>query len=195
MKTSKEFAAYYQLQAIMLSLIVMGLAILILFYYDFKTQVVIEDELAPKQKVMVMLLINGLRGDSSWADAHIDGLLEAVNHLGLQSEIHDSVNHEKCLSYIDRFVESTRGKGGLIMAPSYEFTACINEKALEYPQYFFAGIFDDRVEPRPNLLSYSGKMHNIRYITGIMAGYAVDSSEMPLPWDFVMCVRMPDCMW
>ena len=33
MKNPKEFAAYYQLQAIMLSLIVMGLAILILFYY------------------------------------------------------------------------------------------------------------------------------------------------------------------
>ena len=79
MKNPKEFAAYYQLQAIMLSLIVMGLAILILFYYDFKTKVVIEDELASKQKVMVMLLVNGFRGDSSWADAHRMPLATALH--------------------------------------------------------------------------------------------------------------------
>ncbi|WP_274968443.1 BMP family lipoprotein [Succinimonas amylolytica] len=188
MKNPKEFAAYYQIQAIMLSLIVMGLAILILFYCDFKTKVVIEDALASKQKVMVMLLVNGFRGDSSWADAHIDGLLDAVNHLGLQSEIHDNVNYQKCVNYIDRFVEATHGKGGLIMAPSYEFTVCANEKSLQYPQYFFAGIFDDRVEQRPNLFSYSGKMHNIRYITGILAGYAVDSPE----FGFIASERNPE---
>ncbi len=176
---------------LVLVLVLYGCLLIIAFvagaikFYTLPEFVATPPDLPQPPKLRIMLLVDGPFDDNGWSQAHVTGFTEAISQVGADAEIHDNVNNDQCINYIDQF--SSRG-GDLVIAPSKTFNECLNSAVKHYHNIIFVGLIHNELTPAPNLLTFSSKEYQLRYITGLIAATFSDSDN----FGFIASFREPE---
>ncbi len=154
----------YILAVIIIIAIISG--IFLINIYEAETEVT-------KESTKVGVILNGNTDDQSWSQSHYEGLEKTAEELNLTIFYEECVTTETIEGIIDKFVEEGCE---IIIANSFEFGECINQVAKKYPEvYFFhaTGVGEGK-----NLTTYFGRMYQVRYLTGIVAGLQTQTNEI-----------------
>lgn len=121
----------------------------------------------------VGVVLNGIKEDRNWCQSHYEGLEETALRLNLELVYRENVTPEAVEREIDALVEAGCE---IIVANSFEFGTGVERAAEKYPEiYFFhaTGVAEGK-----NLSSYFGRMYQIRYLTGIVAGMQTETNRI-----------------
>ena len=126
-----------------------------------------------KETTKVGVLLNGSIDDKSWSQSHYIGLQETAEELNLEVLYKENVTEENVFSAIEAFIEE---ECEIIIANSVGFSDGVTSAAQKYPEiYFFhaTGVGESK-----NLTTYFGRMYQIRYLTGIVAGLQTETNAI-----------------
>ena len=121
----------------------------------------------------VGMLMIGSRAESSWNEAHWQGIQEAARELNLDIDCEENVEAPDCAEVIDQMV---RRGCKIIISTSIDYENSVLQAAQAYPKiYFFQAT---GTKNRPNLANYMGRMYQMRYLAGIAAGCQSQSGQI-----------------
>ncbi len=126
-----------------------------------------------KETTKVGVILNGSIDDHSWSQSHYEGLEKTSKELNLSMMYKENVQMEEIPGIIKEFVEAGCK---VIIANSFEFGEYINQAAIKYPEIYF--LHATGVGEAKNLSTYFGRMYQIRYLTGIVAGLQTKTDEI-----------------
>ncbi|MGM9583530.1 MAG: BMP family ABC transporter substrate-binding protein [Phascolarctobacterium sp.] len=116
--------------------------------------------------VKVGLLLNGPADDKSWNQSHFEGLQQAAKELKLEVILAEKVPENKeSRAVIDRMVKQDCKA---IIATSFGYGPVMKQAAEDYPQVSF--LHATGLDYSKNLTSFFGRMYQVRYLSGIVAG-------------------------
>ncbi|MBQ8327302.1 MAG: BMP family ABC transporter substrate-binding protein [Lachnospiraceae bacterium] len=131
------------------------------------------DTTVTQEITKVGLLLNGTKDDGNWCQSHYDGLQKTASQLNLEIHLRENVAAENVTTNIDELIS----KGcEIIIANSFEFGDGVKESAEKYPEIYF--FHATGVEKGKNFSSYFGRMYQIRYLTGIVAGLQTKTNQI-----------------
>lgn len=148
------------------------LLILVVGIFFIRRQVKDTDITAEQTKVG--LILNGTKSDHSWSQSHYEGMEACAKKLNLSVDYRELVlQNEQCLSIIDEFV-----KNGckIIFANSYGHGEAVMQAAEKYPDICF--FHATGTQNRKNLATYFGRIYQMRYLSGIVAGLKTKSNTI-----------------
>ena len=127
-----------------------------------------------KNKTKVGFILNGTIDDHSWSQSHYEGMEACSDELNLEVYYRENVPaSEECVNVIEELI----GQGcEIIICNSFGFGEYVQKEAREHPEiYFFhaAG-----VEEADNLATYFGRIYQVRYLSGIVAGLQTETDEI-----------------
>ena len=123
--------------------------------------------------VRVGMLMIGSRENSSWNEAHWEGIQAAAQKLNLVIDCRENLSEEDCSQVLDDLVN---GGCSIIISTSIDFQDVIVQAAARHPSiYFFQAT---GTQTAPNLISYMGRMYQMRYLAGIVAGRQSQSGSV-----------------
>ena len=140
--------------------------IFVINIYEAETEVT-------KETTKVGVILNGNVDDKSWSQSHYDGLEKTAKELNLSVAYKESVVVDDIPKMLDEFVEDGCK---IIIANSFEFGEYINAAAEKYPEIYF--LHATGVGQGKNLSTYFGRMYQIRYLSGIVAGLQTKTNEI-----------------
>ena len=127
-----------------------------------------------KDKTKVGFILNGTIDDHSWGQAHYEGMELCADSLNLEVYYRENVPaDEQCKEYIEELIDEGCE---IIICNSFGF----GEYALEVAKahrdiYFFHAT---GVEETDNLATYFGRIYQMRYLSGIVAGLQTETDEI-----------------
>jgi basic membrane protein A len=111
------------------------------------------------------MIMTGSRDSSTWNDAHLQGMQKAGQELSLSLACEDNVSADDCDKVMERMI---RDGCKIIISTSIEFEDAVSRLAMRYPAvYFFQAT---GTHPHANVATYMGRMYQMRYLAGIIAG-------------------------
>ena len=132
-----------------------------------------QDTEVTKEATMVGVLLNGSIDDKSWSQSHYEGLSLTAKELNLEIIYVENAEEEKAGEYIEELI----GKGcEIIIANSFGFGEAVEAAAQEYPEVYF--LHATGVVSGKNLSTYFGRMYQIRYLSGVVAGMQTQTDEI-----------------
>lgn len=132
-----------------------------------------KDTEVTKETTKVGVILNGSIDDHSWSQSHYEGLEQTARELNLSVIYKENVNAEDIPQIIDDFANIDCK---VVIANSFEFGEYIQQAAEKYPEIYFmhaTGVGEDK-----NLSTYFGRMYQIRYLSGIVAGLQTKTDEI-----------------
>lgn len=154
----------FLLAGIIIVAIIVG--IFVINYYE-------TDTVSMEKITKVGVIFNGSRSDQNWNQSHYEGLEKTAEVMKLAIVYQENIREETITETIDELVAEGCE---IIIANSFEFGEAIERAAFTYPDvYFFhaTGIGEGK-----NLTSYFGRMYQIRYLCGIIAGLQTQTNEI-----------------
>ncbi len=134
---------------------------------------IVADESNENSDITVGLILNGNADDKSWSQSHYEAMNKTASSLGLNFVCRESVPEPDVEKVIDELI--TEGSD-IIICNSFGYGEYLPEIARKYPEiYFFHASGNDYDE---NLISYFGRMYQIRYLSGIAAGLQTETDEI-----------------
>lgn len=127
-----------------------------------------------KEKTKVGMILNGSIEDHSWGTSHYEGLEKCVDELNLAVEYRENVlADEASLTAMEDLIEEGCE---IIICNSFGFGEWIVQAAEKYPDvYFFHATGTGAAD---NLSTYFGRMYQMRYLSGIVAGLQTETKEI-----------------
>lgn len=127
-----------------------------------------------KERTRVGFLLNGSCQDQSWGQSHYEAIEKTAEELNLEVLYRENVpEDENCMAVIEELV----GEGcEIIIGNSVQFGEWEMQMAEKYPEiYFFhaAG-----TGTRDNLSTYFGRIYQMRYLSGIVAGLQTETNQI-----------------
>lgn len=121
----------------------------------------------------VGVILNGSKDDKSWSQSHYEGLTETAEELNLEIMCRECVTAEEAMGIIQDFADNDCE---IIVANSVIYGDCMTAAAERYPEIYF--YHATGVGHRKNLSTYFGRMYQMRYLTGIVAGLQTETNEI-----------------
>ena len=119
-----------------------------------------------REKTKVAMIMNGYKNDHSWGQSHYEGLLKTANELNLDVSFYESVPADTSSESI---MESLIADGvKIIIANSFQLGPHIRTVASKHPEVKF--FHASGVETAPNVATFFGRIYQMRYLSGIVAG-------------------------
>lgn len=119
-----------------------------------------------REKTKVAMIMNGSKNDHSWGQSHYEGLLKTANELNLDVSFYESVPADTSSESI---MESLIADGvKIIIANSFQLGPHIRTVASKHPEVKF--FHASGVETAPNVATFFGRIYQMRYLSGIVAG-------------------------
>jgi len=113
-----------------------------------------------------VLLLIGSAQDKSWNEAHVRGLTMAAGKLGVEVVVRENVPvDERCLQVME---EAIKDGASYIFCTSVGFDPWTKQMADRYPRLRFFQCTGE--QKGRNLVIYFGRMYQMRYLSGIVAG-------------------------
>lgn len=132
-----------------------------------------QDTEVTKEATLVGVLLNGSINDKSWSQSHYEGLTYTAKELNLEIIYVENAEEEKAGVYIEELIE----KGcEIIIANSFGFGEAVEEAAKNHPEIYF--LHATGVGSGKNLSTYFGRMYQIRYLSGVVAGMQTRTNEI-----------------
>ncbi len=154
-----------------LSMVVLGFMFLIIIgivVVDFSYNK--EDD----EKVKVGMILNGKKTDQSWSQSHYGGMEITKDKLNLDVIYRECVPEgEESLKVMEELIEDGCK---IIICNSYGYGEYELEIAKKYPEICFYHAAGEEVSD--NLSTYFGRIYQMRYLTGIVAGLQTKTNEI-----------------
>lgn len=125
------------------------------------------------QTTRVGLILNGSKDDKSWCQSHYEGLCTTAEELNLSVIYEESVPPEELPERIDEMVEQDCE---IIIASTFDYADGMMAAAEKYPGVTF--FHATGVGARKNLTTYFGRMYQMRYLCGIVAGLQTKTDKI-----------------
>lgn len=129
-----------------------------------------------KEKVAkIGLIITGTIEEQGWNNAHYQGVSYACEKLGAELLVKEQVPEiaEPCVAAVNELVKEG---ASMIILSSYAYPSLVKETIQSYPEVSFYGISSEYYAD--NMTSYFGRMYQVRYLAGIIAGRMTESNEI-----------------
>ncbi|MBR5564765.1 MAG: BMP family ABC transporter substrate-binding protein [Roseburia sp.] len=127
-----------------------------------------------KEQTKVGLILNGSIHDNSWGTSHYVGMEKCAEELNLIVEYRESVPaDERCAKTIEELIADGCE---IIICNSFGFGEWVVSMAEKYPEIYF--FHATGTEERENLSTYFGRMYQMRYLSGIVAGMQTETNEI-----------------
>lgn len=127
-----------------------------------------------QKKTKVGMIMLGSHDDRSYNQSHYEAMEKTAVKLNLEVIYKENVpTDENSKAVMDQLIEAGCE---IIICNSYDFGTWVQLKAQENPEIFFfhaSGITQGR-----NLATYFGRMYQMRYLSGIVAGLQTESNEI-----------------
>lgn len=151
--------------AVILAAIIIGM-----FFINHKA--VQTDVTAEKTKVGFVL--NGEVTDHSWGQSHYEGMNKSAEALNLSVQFYENVSeNEQCKEIMEKMIEDGCK---IIIANSFGYGQYALEVAKEHPDVYF--FHATGVETAKNLSTFFGRIYQMRYLSGIVAGMQTETNEI-----------------
>ena len=132
------------------------------------------DTQVTKEKTKVGVLFNGECKDKSWGQSHYDGLEITARQLNLDLQyVENTPETEECLAIIDGLIMDGCE---IIICNSFNYGEWMIQAAEKYPDICFfhaTGVVDSK-----NLTTYFGRIYQMRYLSGIVAGMQTETNQI-----------------
>ncbi len=122
----------------------------------------------------VGVILNTVKNDRSWGQSHYEGMEKTARELNLSVTYCENVPEtSECESVIDNLVaDGCR----IIIAASFGYEESAIKCAEKYPDVYFFQVSGE--ETRDNLSSFYGRIYQMRYLSGIVAGMQSETGEL-----------------
>ncbi len=132
-----------------------------------------EDTEITKDATPVGLILVGPKDDKSWNQSHYDNLSKTAEELNLSINCRESVSGDEVMGVIEELIG---GGCEIIVADTFEYCDAMVEAAKKYPGIYF--FHATGISYGKNLSTYFGRIYQIRYLTGIVAGLQTETDEI-----------------
>lgn len=127
-----------------------------------------------RDRTKVGLILNGTIDDHSWGQAHYEGMQQCADSLNLEVCYRENVPaDEQCKEYIKELIDQGCE---IIICNSFGFGEYVLEMAEEHRDIYF--FHATGVEETDNLATYFGRIYQMRYLSGIVAGLQTETNEI-----------------
>ncbi len=127
-----------------------------------------------KQRTKVGFILNGEVDDLSWGQSHYEGMNKTAEELNLEVVYKENVpEDEQSMSYMEKLIDDGCE---IIICNSFGYGEYELKVADEHPKVYF--FHATGVTEAANLSTYFGRIYQIRYLTGIVAGMQTESNEI-----------------
>ncbi len=153
--------------------VVAGVIILAIMIGIFVINVYEADTEVTKETTKVGMILNGTTDDQSWGQSHFAGMETTARELNLSVIYKENVLPEEVPQMIDAFAKENCK---VVIANSFAFGDAMADAAKKYPEIYFlhaTGTGSDK-----NLSTYFGRIYQIRYLCGIVAGMQTKTNEI-----------------
>ena len=129
---------------------------------------------ATVKQTKVGLILNGSSSDNSWGQSHYEGLQECSDSLNLEILCRENVPEDESSKAV---MEELIGQGcEIIICDSFGYGEWELECAKKHPDIYF--YHATGVEESDNLSTYFGRIYQMRYLSGIVAGMQTETNEI-----------------
>ena len=127
-----------------------------------------------KTKTKVGFILNGKVDDHSWGESHYNGMKISAEELNLDVVYKEAVpEDERCVATIEELIEYGCK---IIICDSFGYGEWELECAKKHPDIYF--YHATGVEESDNLSTYFGRIYQMRYLSGIVAGMQTETNEI-----------------
>ena len=127
-----------------------------------------------KTQTKVGFILNGTVNDHSWGEAHYNGMEISARELNLNVIYKENVpENETCKESMRELIEEGCK---IIICNSFGYGTWELECAKEHPEVYF--FHATGVEQLENLATYFGRIYQMRYLSGIVAGMQTETNEI-----------------
>ena len=133
-----------------------------------------QDTDVTKTQTKVGFILNGKIDDHSWGESHYNGMEISAEELNLKVIYRESVaENESSREVMEELIDEGCK---IIICNSFGFGTWELECAKEHPEiYFFHATGVDQTD---NLATYFGRIYQMRYLSGIVAGLQTETNEI-----------------
>ena len=153
--------------------IVAGIIVLAIVVGIFVINVYEADTEVTRETTKVGMILNGTIDDHSWGESHYVGMKNTARELNLSVIYKEAVSPEKVPQMIKEFADEGCK---VVIAISFAFGEAMSEAAKKYPDIYF--LHATGTEYDKNLSTYFGRIYQIRYLCGIVAGLQTETNEI-----------------
>lgn len=127
-----------------------------------------------KARTKVGFVLNGKLADHSWGESHYNGLEISAKELNLDVVYREEIpEDENCVEVIEDLIADGCK---IIICNSFGYGEWELECAEAHPEVYF--FHATGVEQRDNLSTYFGRIYQMRYLSGIVAGMQTETNEI-----------------
>ncbi len=123
--------------------------------------------------ITIGLVLNGSISDKNWSQTHYEGLLETTRNLGAKLVYREYNTADTVPISVDELVKENCS---IIVLNSFEFGEHLEEVAAKYPDVCF--FHATGIRNYENVSTYFGRMYQIRYLCGIVAGLQTETNAI-----------------
>ena len=126
-----------------------------------------------KHLMTVGLILNGSADDKSWSQSHYEGLRETAETQNIRLLCKENISDP----YFVTAAEELISQGSeIIICNSFGYGEYLDEITTRHPDIYF--YHASGVSHGGNLTTYFGRMYQIRYLCGIVAGLQTETNEI-----------------
>lgn len=126
------------------------------------------------QSVKVGLIMISEKNDGSWSQSHYEALLKIEHRLNIELVYRENIPEgEICSSVIEELIDEGCE---IIVCGSFGYGEYALKAAKEHPEVYF--LHATGVEQDKNLATYFGRIYQMRYLSGIVAGLQTESNSI-----------------
>lgn len=127
-----------------------------------------------KTQTKVGFILNGTMDDHSWGESHYNGMEISAKELNLKVTYKENVpENETCVKTIEELISDGCK---IIICNSFDYGTWALKCAKEHPEVYF--LHATGVEQSDNLATYFGRIYQMRYLSGIVAGMQTETNEI-----------------
>lgn len=127
-----------------------------------------------REQTGVGFILNGSIDDHSWGQSHYEGMEQCAGGLNLKVFYRENVPaDEQCKEEMKALIDQGCK---IIICNSYGYAEYIQEMAEEYRNIYF--FHATGVAEAGNLATYFGRIYQMRYLSGIVAGLQTETNEI-----------------
>lgn len=127
-----------------------------------------------KTQTKVGVILNGTVDDHSWGESHYNGLEISAKELNLNVIYKENILEDE--SSMEMMEELIADGCKIIICNSFGFGTWELECAKKHPEVYF--FHATGVEELDNLATYFGRIYQMRYLSGIVAGMQTETNEI-----------------
>ena len=125
----------------------------------------------------VGVILNGEKLDGSFCQSHYEALERIRDELNLKIYYCENTpDGEECDKIIDDLIKKKRCT--ILIGISEEFGSHLAKAAIDYPEISFFQLKSEEAEKMNNLSTFFGRMYQVRYLSGIVAGIKSKTGEI-----------------